>query len=137
MNSFFAKHFSTFNCHVWSVKYAWILNKKDQNKKKCWIIRLIQDSRSLVNVFSILVSTESLVHFFYLSIVCKLCIFFRHNRISGKQSFSSAIYGKFNSSCFTYSDFFLVCKFCLSDLQIMSLNSNHLRFIGNVDIGGF
>ena len=38
---------------------------------------------------------------------------------------------------FTYSDFFLVCKFCLSDLQIMSLNSDHLRFMGSVDIGGF
>ena len=33
---------------------------------------------------------------------------------------------------FTYSDFFLVCKFCLSDLQIMSLNSDHLRFIGDL-----
>ena len=38
---------------------------------------------------------------------------------------------------FNYSDFFLVCKFCLSDLQIMSLNSDHRRFMGSVDIVGF
>ena len=37
----------------------------------------------------------------------------------------------------TYSDLFLVCKLCLSDLQIMSLNSDHLRFMGSVDIGSF
>ena len=46
----FTKLYWTFNCYVWSVKYAW----------KCWI-KLIQDLRGLVTVFSIFASTESLV----------------------------------------------------------------------------
>ena len=34
-----------------------------------------------------------------------------------------------------YSAFFLVCKFYNSGLQIMSLISEHLRFMASVDIG--
>ena len=37
----------------------------------------------------------------------------------------------------TYLDFFLVCKSYKSGLQIIPLISDHLRFMGNVDIGGF
>ena len=38
---------------------------------------------------------------------------------------------------FTYSDFFLMCKLCLFDLKIMSFNSDHLRLMSSVNIGGF
>ena len=37
----------------------------------------------------------------------------------------------------TYSDFFLVCKLYKSSLQIMHVISDHLRFMGSVDIGRF
>ena len=36
----------------------------------------------------------------------------------------------------TYSDFFLVCKLFKSGLQIMLVISDHLRFMGSVDIRG-
>ena len=38
---------------------------------------------------------------------------------------------------FAYSEFFLVCELSKSDLQIMPLISDHLRFMGSVDIGVF
>ena len=37
----------------------------------------------------------------------------------------------------TYSDFLLVCKLYSSGLQIMPLILDCLRFMANVDIGGF
>ena len=36
-----------------------------------------------------------------------------------------------------YSDFFLVCKLYSSNLQIMPLISDYLRFMASVDIGDF
>ena len=38
---------------------------------------------------------------------------------------------------FTYSDFFLVCKLYKSGPQIILFISDHLRFMGSFDIGGF
>ena len=38
---------------------------------------------------------------------------------------------------FAYSDFFLICELSKSGLQIMPLISDHLRFMGSVDIGVF
>ena len=37
----------------------------------------------------------------------------------------------------TYSDPYLLCKLDKSDLQIMPLISDHLRFMGSDDIGCF
>ena len=53
------KLYQIFNCNVWYVKYAWILNKENKGIKMH--NQLIQDLRGLVKVFSILASTESLV----------------------------------------------------------------------------
>ena len=36
----------------------------------------------------------------------------------------------------SYSDFFLVCKLYSSDLQIVPVISNHLRYVASVYIGG-
>ena len=47
----FTKFYWIFSCNVWSL-YQWILNKKNK-RTKCWI-KLIQDLRGLVKVFSIL-----------------------------------------------------------------------------------
>ena len=44
--------------------------------------------------------------------------------------------GSIRSVC-TYSDFVLVYKFYKSGPQIVSLTSDHLRFMGSVDIGSF
>ena len=42
-----------------------------------------------------------------------------------------------NTTACTYLHFFLVCKLYKSGLQIMLLISDHLRLMGNVDIGDF
>ena len=54
----FTKNDQTFNCNLWSIKYTWI---NERNKStKCWI-KLVQDLRGLVKVFSILALIESSV----------------------------------------------------------------------------
>ena len=74
---YFLRNIKTFNCN------ACYKRTKDL---KCWI-KLIQDLRGLIKVFSIAASTESLIlilsiffsFFFGVSIVCKLCFFQTHS----------------------------------------------------------
>ena len=106
--------------------------------------KLIQNFRWLVKVFSILASTESLVQtlsyflaFFDLPMVCKLCIFSEVIENLGSNLLVVLFMEGLIRTGFTYSDFFLMCKLCLFDLKIMSFNSDHLRLMSSVNIGGF
>ena len=66
--------------------------------------------------------------------VYKLCIF--SDIIENVGSNLLVVLFRESSICtvYTYSDFLLVFKLCLSELEMMYLNSDHLRFIHSVDI---